>query len=221
MKFSLERGKQLYQSKRYNLALRELEGVGIDNTDNPELIYYTGLCFTKLEQWEKALFYLEQVVNLEFSFLHHYQCRMVLGYIYSITGRYKLAEYEFQKMTESGMESTQVYASLGFIAYSQRKVDESIVYLKKALELKPGYTTALNSLGYIYAEEGIDIPKAVKLCKEAVSQNPNSGAYLDSLGWAYYKAGKLNDARTHLRKALDIMPGNKTIARHLRAVVKQ
>lgn len=220
MGYNLERGKQFYNSRRYNLALKELEGAEEDYSENPELAYYTGLCYTQLGEWEKALFLLEQVVSSEFHFLQHYQCRMTLGYIYSMTGRFRLAEFEYKKMMESGMESTQVYASLGFVAYSQRQVEESIRYLKKALELKPGYTTALNTLGYIYAEEEIDIPRAITLCKQAVNQKPNYPVYLDSLGWAYFKAGRMDESRSYLRKALDLLPGNKEIVKHLKAVIQ-
>ena len=220
MEYTMERGKQLYKAKRYALALREFKSIDQDPAENPEVAYYIGLCYTQLEQWDQALFYLEQVINSEFSFMHNYQCRMVLGYIYSVTGRYKLAEYEFKKLTEFGMESTQVFASLGYVAYSQRRVEESIDYLQQALAIKPEYANALNSLGYIYAEEEIDIPKAITLCRKAVQQQPDNPAYLDSLGWAYYKAGRLEQSGSCLRKALDLQPGDKEIAGHMRVVIK-
>lgn len=45
-------------------------------------------------------------------------------------------------------------------------------------------------------------------------------AYLDSLGWAYYKAGKLEEAKVYLRRAYSLASNNKIIARHLKVVIE-
>ena len=82
------------------------------------------------------------------------------------------------------------------------------------------YPSALNSLGYIYAEEDIDTLKAVELCKKAVHIRPKNPSYLDSLGWAHFKNNRIQEARGYLRRALDILPGNKQIAHHLKVVME-
>jgi tetratricopeptide (TPR) repeat protein len=212
-------GIKHYNAKRYEKALAEFQSCEADPAQNADLAYYTGLALTKLEKYDDALIYLEQVVTTHKSFLHVYQSRMILGYIYAITNRYRLAEFEFQKLLEAGLESTQIYASMGYISYSQGKTEESVDYLKKALKLDPLYANALNSLGYIYAEEGIELVKALEYCKKASELKPENSAYLDSLGWAYYKLGDYREAHQCLRKALDLSPGTKEIARHLKAVM--
>jgi tetratricopeptide (TPR) repeat protein len=210
-----------YNSKRYEKALAEFQSCDVDPAENSDLAYYIGLTLTKLEKYDDALVYLEQVVTTHKSFLHVYQSRMILGYIYAITRRYRLAEFEFNKLLEAGLESTQIYASMGYIHYSQGKTEESVEYLKRALELDPLYANALNSLGYIYAEQGIELVKALEYCKKAAELKPDSSAYLDSLGWAYYKLGEYREAHKWLRKALDLAPGTKEIARHLKAVMEK
>ena len=150
-----------------------------------------GLALTQLGQHEEALLSLEKVVNSHFSFLHIIQARMVLGYIYSVTGRFRLAEFEFAKVNEMGLQSSQALAALGYVYYAQRKVPESVETLKKALEIEPKNPNALNSLGFIYAEEKIDLGRAVTLCRQAVEIAPRNAAYLDSLGWAYFRDGQL------------------------------
>ena len=47
----------------------------------------------------------------------------------------------------------------------------------------------LNYLGYMLADKGIRLPEALKLIRKAVELEPMNGAYLDSLGWAYFKLG--------------------------------
>jgi Flp pilus assembly protein TadD len=93
--------------------------------------------------------------------------------------------------------------------------------LQKALAIDPRNANALNSLGFIYAEEGGDIGRALTLCRQAVEENPRNPAYLDSLGWANFRAGDLNEARACIRKALDLSPGNKEIAGHLRQIMEK
>ena len=79
----------------------------------------------------------------------------------------------------------------------------------------------LNSLGYILANEGIDSEKSISSCKKAVKLRSEYPAYLDSLGWAYFKAGKYTEAMVYLRKALRLASSNKIIASHLRSVIDE
>ncbi|MBN1696156.1 MAG: tetratricopeptide repeat protein [Spirochaetales bacterium] len=218
MSYTFERGKRLYEAKRYDLALKEFRGTGIDASENLEFAYFMGLTLTQLEHYDDALMYLEQIVSTHRSFVHVYQCRMILGYIYAKTRRFRLAEFEFLKTIEGGVRSRQVYASLGHICYLLRKVDESIKNLRHSLSLDAEYPNALNSLGFIYAEEEIDKEKALHLCKKAVNISPNNPSYLDSLGWAHFKIGRPFEAQGYLRKALELLPKNKEISRHLKIV---
>ena len=219
MKGDVQRGVKFYSTKKYEQALNEFMDSGIEPADDEDLAYYLGLTLTQVGRFDDALVYLEMVINEHDSFLHIFQSRMILGYIYSVTGRFKLAEFEFTKLLEYGLESVQIYASLGYISYCQKKVDESVEYLKKSISLDPTYPNALNTLGFIYAAEGIDVSAGLEYCKRAVKLRPENAAYQDSLGWAYFKNGEYDEARTCLRKALDSSPGNRQIAGHLKAVL--
>jgi tetratricopeptide (TPR) repeat protein len=219
---SLREGIRLYRTKRWELALSELlqiDAAEMEDDDTADLAYYLGLCYTKLERFDDALLYLEQVVTAAPDPLRSYQCRLALAYVYSITGRSKLAEFELNHLIGKGFESVQVYSTLAYAAWAQKKYDPSIDYYKKALGLDDANPTALNGLGYVLADTEKDIRKAVALCKKAVEQKPQNPAYLDSLGWAHYKNGDLLEARTWLRRALDLAPRQADIRHHMRIVV--
>ncbi len=215
----LEVGKRFLESKNYRSALEEFLLIDEDPSDSPDLSYYLGICYTNLKKYDKALLYLEQVVTTHTDVLLVYQCRLILSYIYSITGRYKLAEFELSELVSVGFESAQIYGTYSYIAYSQNLVDKSLEYLRKAAELEPENPNVLNSLGYILANEEIDTEESISACKKAVRLKSEYPAYLDSLGWAYYKAGRIDEALVYLRKALALSGTNKIIAGHLRAVI--
>lgn len=215
----IENGIRLYKTKAYDRALAEFLAASDEPEGDVELSYYLGLCYAKLENYDEALVFLEQVVENHTNLLYIYQARMILSFIYNLTGRYRLTEFELKKLLESGFESAQVYAAFAFTAYSLGRVDDSLELLDKALALEPDNPNALNSLGYTLAEEDIDVRKALEVCKRAVNIAPDKAAYLDSLGWAYFKSGEIDEARRLLGKAFKLSGGDSTIADHLRAVI--
>jgi tetratricopeptide (TPR) repeat protein len=74
--------------------------------------------------------------------------------------------------------------------------------LRKILAILPTHTGASNDLGFYWADAGKNLDEAEKLIKKALDAEPDNGAYLDSLGWVYYKQGRFPEAVTYLEKAL-------------------
>ena len=58
-----------------------------------------------------------------------------------------------------------------------------------------------NYLGYMYVEEEKNLDAAEVMIKKALEIEPNNGAYIDSLGWLYFKKGKLSPALEQLERA--------------------
>ena len=67
----------------------------------------------------------------------------------------------------------------------------------------------------MFSEEGVNLDEAVELAKKALEYEPENGAYIDSLGWAYFKKGMLDDALVEIEHAAKAMPDDATIADHL------
>jgi len=217
----IQEGIRLYRQKRWEQALNEFKSMDTADfnfEEKTELAYYLGLCYTKLKHYEEALSFLEQVVTAQLDVLRVYQCRMMLAYIYVITKRVKMAEYELKRLQSSGLESPLLYNTLAYAAWTQKQHKKSIELYEKTLEIDSENATAMNSMGYILADTGMDIMRALRLCRKAVDNKPHSAAYLDSLGWAYYKSGEVIEARTWLRRALDIAPDEEEIKRHFKIV---
>jgi tetratricopeptide (TPR) repeat protein len=218
---SFKKGLRLYHAKRWEKALDEFILVDAENLsreEQAELAYYMGLCCTKMEHFDEALPYFEKVIGIESGPLRVYQCRMILAYIYIMTGRAKMAAAELNRLQGSGLESVMLYNTLAYAAYLQKDFLGAIEFYEKALDLDQNNTTALNSLGYVLADTGLDKIKGLRLCRKAVEKNSHNAAYLDSVGWACYRCGKLTEARNWLRKAKDIAPNEKEITDHFKIV---
>ncbi len=83
------------------------------------------------------------------------------------------------------------------------------------LELEPDFHAALNYLGYTFAEAGINLEEALTLASRAVALDPDNGAYVDSLGWAYFRLGRPEQARNYLERAARLEPEDATLHEHL------
>ena len=73
----------------------------------------------------------------------------------------------------------------------------------------------LNYYGYMLADKSTRLPEALKLIRKAVELEPMNGAYLDSLGWCYFKMGDYELAEDNLRKAVDRDQTDPTVHDHL------
>lgn len=78
----------------------------------------------------------------------------------------------------------------------------------------PKHAPALNYLGYMLADRGQRLNDSVAYIKRALEVDPDNGAYLDSLGWAYFKLNQLDLAEAHLRRAADQMKEDSVIQDH-------
>jgi len=87
--------------------------------------------------------------------------------------------------------------------------------LKRAVALAPEEPTALNYLGYSWAERGENLNEAFKLIEKAIALQPTSGPIIDSLGWAHYQLERYEEAVGHLEQAAALEPADPTITDHL------
>jgi tetratricopeptide (TPR) repeat protein len=86
---------------------------------------------------------------------------------------------------------------------------------EKLLAREPRSVEALNFCGFLAADHAQDLPRATRRLQSAVALSPGSGGIVDSLGWAYFRAGDLPRAATFLEQANRLEPGDPEILEHL------
>jgi len=107
------------------------------------------------------------------------------------------------------------YYARGICYERLKQWDKAEADLEKALELNPGQASVMNYLGYSWVDQNMHLDKAMNLIRKAVDLKPNNGYYVDSLGWAYYRLGKYEDAVNHLERAVELRPEDPVLNDHL------
>ncbi|HEX9160644.1 MAG TPA: tetratricopeptide repeat protein [Thermoanaerobaculia bacterium] len=83
------------------------------------------------------------------------------------------------------------------------------------LNKNPEHAATLNYLGYMWADSNVNLERAAEMLTRAVKQEPRNGAYVDSLGWVYFRQGKLDLAEKYLSDATRLLPRDATVHEHL------
>ncbi len=91
---------------------------------------------------------------------------------------------------------------------------EAIATFRALLDEHPDFHPALNYLGYMWVEKNENLDEALSMIRKAVRLDPDNGAYVDSLGWALYQKGSLDEARDTLERAARLSQ-DPTIYEHL------
>jgi tetratricopeptide (TPR) repeat protein len=141
-----------------------------------------------------------------------------IAQVYSQAKQFAEAEQAVNKaLGRSSKPAEQEYSRfmLGSIYERQKKYDLAEEQFKKVLAVDPFNASAANYLGYMLADRGVRLDESVKYIQKALELEPNNGAYLDSLGWAYYKMDRWELAEAHLEKAARLMSDDPTIHDHL------
>jgi tetratricopeptide (TPR) repeat protein len=96
-----------------------------------------------------------------------------------------------------------------------KRYPEAEEQFKKVLASDPEHASTLNYLGYMLADQNMKLEEALSYIKRAVDLDPANGAYLDSLGWAYFRLGKYEQAEDNLLKASQKINTDPTVHDHL------
>jgi tetratricopeptide (TPR) repeat protein len=122
---------------------------------------------------------------------------------------------EAEKVAATAKEKERVYFMRGAMFERQKKVDLAEAEFRKVLASNPVDVSTLNYLGYMLVDHKLRVEEATQMIKKALDGDPENGAYLDSLGWAYYQQGKLEEAEGLLTRAIERIGQDPTVHDHL------
>ena len=139
---------------------------------------------------------------------------IALAQAYSGAKRDADAVKVLQEAQASFPDEVTIIFELGATFERQGNFVEAEAAFRQLLAREPDHSSTLNYLGYMLADRGERLGESVDLIQRALRLDPDNGAYLDSLGWAYYKEGKLDLALENLERAADQLADNAVVQDH-------
>jgi tetratricopeptide (TPR) repeat protein len=116
---------------------------------------------------------------------------------------------------EAGALKANFYLNYGAACEQAGLLEKATAVFQEGLEKHPGTAPILNYLAYMWAEQGTNLEQAQAHALKALEGEPDNGAYLDTLGWVYYKKGEYRPALEKIERALTLMKDDPTINEHL------
>ena len=144
---------------------------------------------------------------------------LALGSVHAAKDEFRDAATVYDRALQRIDEPTRADWNLFYqrgIAYERLKEwDKAEPNFRKALELFPEQPQVLNYLGYSWVDMGMNLEEGLDLIRRAVELRPNDGYIVDSLGWAYYRLGRFEEAVTELERAVSLKPDDPVLNDHL------
>ncbi len=197
-------------------ALKVLRAAPLAGDEDPATQLQVARLLVELEEEGEAA---ERV--LELAAADTLPARFMAGQFFSATGRFDEALPHLRRALEIALEEERddvradTHFWLGQALERTGEVDQAARQFREVLKLRPDDTTAMNYLGYMWAEAGVELEAALQLVERAVQIEPENGSYVDSLGWALFRLGRFEEARASLERASQLSPGNAVILEHL------
>lgn len=146
---------------------------------------------------------------------HPPQLYLVLSSLYEIKGGFDDAIDVLKEGIQYHERNVDLRYRLGVVLGKLKRTNESLEQMEMVIQIDPEHADALNYIGYTYADEGMDLERALQLIEKAIKYKPNSGYIIDSLGWVYFRKGHYARALIELKKAVELSPKDPAINEHL------
>ena len=127
---------------------------------------------------------------------------------------YRDAEDLMREALKKDPKDERLLFNLGLVLHEREASEEALAIMEEVVKLNPRNSDALNYLAYGLIEDGKDLPRAQQLATKALEIKPQDPYYLDTLGWAQFKAGKLEEAEGTLAKAVGFAGDDLVVVDH-------
>ena len=175
-----------------------------------------GLNLADLKRHDEAIAQLTTLLDAAPDDMRGY---LALGGVYASKEEYRSAADVYDKavarLGEPANENWNIFYQRG-IAYERLKEwPKAEPNFRKALELYPNQPQVMNYLGYSWVDMNMNLDEGLEMINKAVDLRPSDGYIVNSLGWAYYRLGKFDDAVRELERAVSLKPDDPVLNDHL------
>ena len=168
--------------------------------DSSALFYYLIASeYEKSEQYESAIALLERSLEI---FPDNVELASMLGGFYRETDQIDRAILIWNQCLEIEPENFRCLFGLAMIYHDKQEFDKSDELYRKLLELQPDNPTILNNFSYSMIQREIHLKEALEMVEKALLKEPENPAFLDTIGWLYFKMGNMQKSLEYINRSL-------------------
>jgi len=203
--------------QKYNDAIELYRGIGTDSPYHLAAMIQVAVDEGRLKQNDKAIADLQAITRSEPDSLEAWTA---LGDAYRSLEKYEDAAGAYDRAIRTlGPAHTSkewpLFYARGVAEERAQHWAAAEADLSQALKLSPEQPDVLNYLGYSWVDRHENLSQALGMLEKARTLSPFDGYIVDSVGWAYYRLGRYEDAAKALEAAVLLVPGDPTINDHL------
>ena len=202
-------------ARQYSKAEREARRAVGESKGDPMLVSVLANVLAERGKTKDAVKAVEKLIEQE---PNNIDAVLTLAGVYQKGRMFAKAEEALDRaseLAESEAERVGVLFAFGALHERAKDYDKAEARFRELIEIDPDNASALNYLGYMFADRSIHLDEAHDLIQRALDQEPNNGAYLDSLGWVYYRQDKLELAAKFLERSLKQYDSDPVVLSHL------
>jgi tetratricopeptide (TPR) repeat protein len=208
-----------YQGKKLDRSMALLKTIQQESKQYEDSIYLQVRILMEQQQTQQAMSLIKDALDDKKS---------AAPGLYTLLASLFMDQDQLQKgydtldmAIEKHPDNPDIYFEYGLLLEQDGEQEQAIKSMEKVLELDPDHAEALNYIGYTWANNNINLERALKYIQKAMVLKPGNGYILDSLGWVYFRLGELDNARLEIIKALDLEPNDPHIHDHLGDIYRE
>ncbi len=207
-------GILFFQLKKYNKALDQLQQVPVGTKNYEDALFLRIRLLRVLQRSNEATAVLEKAL-LQNPEIHNADLYALLARLYQVQGKTEMGEKTFDRVLPLYPKNERLLYEYGLFLDQAGDQKKAMTIMQKVISLRPEHAAALNYVGYTWADQRKHLDKALDYIRRAVKLKPKNGYIRDSLGWVYFRLGRLQEARRELLKAAKLADGDPAIFDHL------
>lgn len=208
----LDQGRFYLDWQEHVLAFSSFEKVVELNPRNAWGWLFGGISLVHQDSTEKAISFLQKSVQMlpEDPLGNYY-----LGTVFMQKERFREADPLLRTALKHRPDWISALNALAAVSDGLKNYALSDSLYQKAIELDPENALLLNNFGYSLSVRGERLEDALVMASSALEKDPDNGAYLDTVGWIYFKLGNYETAVSYIEQAFAQRPDNPEVIDHL------
>ncbi|MCL2340965.1 MAG: tetratricopeptide repeat protein [Proteobacteria bacterium] len=203
----------LAQKQKYGRALRELRLLDRNAPEYGDGLLMQARILKDQNKAEEARQLLER--HLDAGKQRTAEMYILLAALYQAEGRDDTGKKVLLQGLEQFPNDENLLYEYGLLLEDNGDHSAALAVMQKIIAIKPDHAAALNFVGFSWADKKVNLDQALEYIQRAIELKPDNGYIRDSLGWVYYRLGKLDQAITELEAAVRMSPDDAAILEHL------